>query len=49
MVYNVNASYDFTNWLSANLGYRYSTSDSDDFAGREYYRNQYYMGITGRY
>ncbi len=44
----VNASYDFTSYLSAELGYRHSTVDSE-FANRDYWRNQFYLGITGRY
>jgi hypothetical protein len=44
----INASYDFTNYLSAEVGYRHSTIDSE-FVGRDYWRNQFYLGITGRY
>lgn len=44
----INASYDFTSYLSAEVGYRHSTVDSD-FIGRDYWRNQFYLGITGRY
>ncbi|MDX6767731.1 MAG: outer membrane beta-barrel protein [Candidatus Methylacidiphilales bacterium] len=41
-------SYTITNYLSANVGYTLSGVDSDD-ASREYWRNQIYFGITGKY
>ncbi|NJK90969.1 MAG: outer membrane beta-barrel protein [Blastochloris sp.] len=42
------ASYAWTNWLSTEAGYNHTTVDSDIF-GREYHRNQFYLGLRGTY
>lgn len=44
----VNARYEFANYLSADIGYRYSEVISDT-AVREYNRNQVFFGISGAY
>jgi hypothetical protein len=44
----VNARYKFTDYLSADVGYRY-TEVMSDFANREYDRNNVYFGISGSY
>jgi len=44
----VNVSYVINDYLSADAGYTYSGVSSDD-ATREYWRNQVYIGITGKY
>jgi hypothetical protein len=42
------ARYAFTEYLSADAGYRHSFTDSDNL-NREYWRNQVWIGITGKY
>lgn len=42
------ASYAITEYLSADAGYRHSFVDSDNLA-REYWRNQVWIGLTGKY
>lgn len=42
------AAYAWTDWLSTEVGYTHTTNNSDIF-GREYYRNQVYVGIRGTY
>jgi hypothetical protein len=44
----VKASYLWTNWLSTEIGYIHTTVNSDVF-GREYYRNQFFLGVRGTY
>lgn len=44
----VKASYAWTNWLSTEIGYIHTTVNSDVF-GREYYRNQVFIGVRGTY
>jgi len=48
LIGSVNARYEITNWLSADASYRHSTVDSE-FAGRNFWRNQVFFGLTGRY
>jgi len=49
LIGEVNAQYEFTNWLSAEVGYRHSTVDSEFGRQRDYWRNQVYLGVTGTY
>jgi hypothetical protein len=42
------ARYSITDYLSADAGYRHSFVDSDNLA-REYWRNQVWIGLTGKY
>ncbi len=44
----IRVGYDFTDWLSAEAGYSYDEVTSDT-PGREYSRNQVYVGVTGKY
>lgn len=44
----VKASYAWTNWFSTEIGYIHTTVTSDVF-GREYYRNQVFIGVRGTY
>lgn len=45
---SISAAYQFTDYLSAEVGYRHSFVDSD-IALREYWRNQVWIGLTGKY
>jgi hypothetical protein len=40
--------YDFNEYFSTYIGYKHTTDDSD-IIGREYYRNQWYIGFRGTY
>lgn len=42
------ASYAITEYLSTDAGYRHSFVDTDN-VGREYWRNQVWIGLTGKY
>jgi hypothetical protein len=44
----IKAAYAWTNWLSTEIGYIHTTVTSDVF-GREYYRNQFFIGVRGTY
>jgi Putative beta-barrel porin 2 len=44
----VKAAYAWTNWFSTEVGYIHTNVSSDVF-GREYYRNQFFIGIRGTY
>jgi hypothetical protein len=40
--------YDFNDYFSAYAGYKHTTDDTD-IPGREYFRNQWYIGFRGTY
>lgn len=44
----ISAAYQITDYLSAEAGYRHSFTDAD-IAAREYWRNQVWIGLTGKY
>lgn len=46
--FQISAGYEFSQYLSALVGYRH-TMVSSDFAGRDYDRNQVWFGIRGTY
>jgi hypothetical protein len=44
----IKAAYAWTNWLSTEIGYIHTEVSSEVF-GREYYRNQVFIGVRGTY
>jgi uncharacterized protein (PEP-CTERM system associated) len=47
-IFGANLSYQFTRYLSSEVGYNYTQLDSD-VLGRAYTRNYVYMGVTATY
>jgi hypothetical protein len=45
---SIKAAYAWTEWFSTEAGYTHTTSDSD-LPGREYFRNQVFIGVRGTY